>query len=46
MSIRNTFVSLLLLYSAGAAAQIGEHRNDLSIGFNGGYVLSNVGFMC
>lgn len=25
-------------------AQIGEHRNDLSIGFNGGYVLSSVGF--
>lgn len=27
-----------------AAAQIGEYRNDLSIGINGGYVLSNVGF--
>ena len=27
-----------------AYAQIGEHRNDLAIGFNGGYVMSNVGF--
>ncbi len=27
-----------------AKAQIGEHRNDLSIGVNGGYILSNVGF--
>ena len=25
-------------------AQVGEHRNDLSVGVNGGYVLSNVGF--
>jgi len=27
-----------------ANAQIGEHRNDLAIGVNGGYVLSNVTF--
>lgn len=27
------------------SAQIGEYRNDLSIGVNGGYVLSNVGFV-
>lgn len=25
-------------------AQIGEHRNELSVGVNGGYVLSSVGF--
>lgn len=25
-------------------AQIGEHRNELAIGFNAGYTLSNVGF--
>ena len=25
-------------------AQIGEHRNDLSVGVNGGYVMSNVSF--
>lgn len=27
-----------------AYAQVGEHRSDFSIGFNGGYLLSNVGF--
>lgn len=27
-----------------ASAQIGEHRNDFSVGANGGYVLSSVGF--
>ena len=27
-----------------AAAQIGDHRDALAIGVNGGYVLSNVGF--
>ncbi len=32
------------ILSASARAQIGEHRNTLSIGVNGGYVLSNVGF--
>ena len=25
-------------------AQVGDHRNDLSVGFNGGYTMSNVGF--
>ena len=30
--------------SIAACAQVGEHRNQLSLGFNGGYVLSNVGF--
>lgn len=32
-----------LLVSA-ASAQIGQYRNDMSIGVNGGYILSNVGF--
>lgn len=27
-----------------ASAQIGKYRNDMSIGVNGGYILSNVGF--
>lgn len=35
---------LLLLCIARAGAQVGAHRNDMSIGFNGGYVMSNVGF--
>ena len=29
---------------AALRAQIGEHRNDLSVGVNGGYVMSNVSF--
>lgn len=35
---------LWLLMPAAASAQIGEHRNVLSLGVNGGYVMSNVGF--
>lgn len=38
---------IAVLFSAlplSLRAQIGEHRNDLSIGLNGGYVLSSVGF--
>lgn len=38
----STAISLLIVVSA--MAQIGSHRNDMSIGVNGGYVLSNVGF--
>lgn len=36
---------LVLLAAMSAKAQIGDHRNDFSIGVNGGYVLSNVGFV-
>lgn len=35
---------LSLLYAHEAKAQIGDYRSDLSIGVNGGYVMSNVGF--
>ena len=40
-------VTLLLCYfvTLSALAQIGEHRNDFAIGINGGYQLSNVGFV-
>ena len=34
----------LLACSTAAQAQIGEHRNDFSIGGNAGYVMSSVGF--
>ena len=37
-------LSLLAAFVATVNAQVGEHRNELSIGVNGGYVLSNVGF--
>ncbi|MDY6408876.1 MAG: porin family protein [Prevotella sp.] len=37
-------IMAFLLVSLSSFSQIGEHRNDLSIGVNGGYILSNVGF--
>ena len=38
-------ISLLLMFmSLSSWAQIGDHRNELSIGVNGGYVMSNIGF--
>ncbi len=36
---------LLWAVSSSVAAQIGQHRNELSIGVNGGYIMSNVGFV-
>lgn len=41
-----TTLTLLIAITASLAhAQIGDHRNDLAIGVNGGYVLSNVAFL-
>ena len=37
-------LSLLLLIPIVASAQIGDHRNELAVGVNGGYAMSNVGF--
>lgn len=45
--MRNRYILLLVLavwISAGVKAQVGEHRSELSVGVNGGYVMSNVGF--
>lgn len=45
--MRNRYILLLVLAvwgSAGVKAQVGEHRSELSVGVNGGYVMSNVGF--
>lgn len=36
--------ALAVGFSAGVSAQVGEHRSELSVGVNGGYVMSNVGF--
>lgn len=44
MSIKHIALLTLLATALTAKAQIGEHRNDLSIGVNGGYALSNIGF--
>ena len=44
--MRKIAVLLLCCFvTSSAFAQIGEHRNDLAIGLNGGYQLSNVGFV-
>jgi len=42
--MRKIFFILTLLSAVHASAQIGEHRNNLSVGVNGGYILSTVGF--
>ena len=39
-----SFTFVFLFMSSVVRAQIGDHRNELAIGFNGGYVMSNVGF--
>lgn len=46
-SMRNRLVILfafVLSYCLPTIAQVGEYRNDFSVGVNGGYVLSDVGF--
>lgn len=42
--MRKLYLTILLFASIQASAQVGKYRNDLSIGVNGGYVMSNVGF--
>lgn len=44
MSCKRTLLLCLSLWTLSSVAQIGQHRNDLSIGVNGGYVMSNIGF--
>lgn len=46
MALRNRILLFIfsLLSSGALHAQIGSHRNDFSIGVNGGYMLSNVAF--
>ena len=46
MKVRQRIVFLMLCLGMAMTshAQVGEHRNDLSVGFNAGYVLSNVSF--
>ncbi|MCI6160780.1 MAG: porin family protein [Prevotellaceae bacterium] len=43
---KTLIVSAILLWVAwtGVRAQIGQYRNDLSLGVNGGYVFSTLGF--
>ena len=44
--MKHPLLSLFLLfYPLLLTAQVGSHRNEFAIGVNGGYVLSNVGFV-
>ena len=36
---------LFIFLPFSARAQIGEYRTDFAVGVNGGYMMSNVGFM-
>lgn len=40
---RHIVLSVALMLTTVVSAQIGEHRSELCLGFNGGYVMSNVG---
>lgn len=42
--LKKLFIPLLMIFPLFVYAQIGDHRNDLSIGVNGGYALSSIGF--
>lgn len=41
---RMVALAVMSLVAVSSFAQIGKHRNDLSIGVNGGYMMSNIGF--
>ena len=49
--MKKVALSLFLIFSFShfliipAHAQVGEYRNDLAVGVNGGYMMSNVGFI-
>ena len=42
--MRKTILIAFILTTLMAHAQVGSHRNDFSIGINGGYIFSDVGF--
>lgn len=46
MKVKNIIlVFVMLCLSFTVSAQVGSYRNDLSIGFNGGYMMSNIAFV-
>lgn len=44
-TIRKALLALLLTAAVCAKAQVGDYRNDLALGFNGGFVMSSVSFV-
>lgn len=43
-ALRMVVAAFCVAWCGGVAAQVGEYRNDFSVGVNAGYVMSNVGF--
>lgn len=43
--IRTTALIIACSTASVAMAQVGDHRSDFAIGINGGYALSNIGFV-
>lgn len=44
MNFKNIIFILFIIFPCSVYAQIGEHRNDFSVGGSFGYVMSNIGF--
>ena len=42
--LRSLVMLLLLVVATATQAQVGEHRNDFSLGFNGGVSFNSIGF--
>lgn len=45
MRARSFILCICLLYASTLVAQVGEHRNDFSIGFMGGYTMNKMDFV-
>jgi hypothetical protein len=45
MKRRLLFLLFLVMLMAPVQAQIGEHRSELALGINGGYMMSRIGFI-
>ncbi len=45
IGLRLVMMSLCLMLTTKAQAQVGEHRSDFAVGANAGFTLSNVGFL-
>ncbi len=43
--MKSFLTALLLLLVVSVKGQVGEHRNDLAVGVNAGYVLNSIGFV-
>lgn len=44
MNLKSLLLAVAFLAPMASQAQIGQHRSDFSVGVNGGYVMSSIGF--